>query len=221
MIEKESDILQCKICGGLLENLSSPINDKEFHYCSICDSFSKHESQYPTEEVQREVYAYHENSLDQLDYVDYLVNFVEKAILPFKNGNRLLEFGSGPTPVLSAILEDRYHFEVSIHDKFFAPSKEYKFTKFNVISSTEVIEHISDPMIVFEDWVELLESGGIISIMTLFHPKEKEKFLEWWYVRDRTHLLFYSEKTFEWIATHFNLKILYCDHNRMIVLQKE
>ena len=37
---------------------------------------------------------------------------------------------------------------------------------------------------------------------------EAEAFADWYYIRDPTHVAFYCQATFEWIAQHDNLTIL-------------
>jgi len=212
--------MNCLICGEKLTRLEHPKTKEPYFYCHICDSYSKDESLFPTRKEELEVYSNHQNSLDQEDYVAYLKDFVHQSILPFHKGYRLLEYGSGPTPVLSHILEKDYHFLVEKYDKHYEIEKEYLDLQYDVISSTEVLEHIHNPMPVFLEWISLLPVGGIISIMTLFHPKNPDDFFEWWYIRDKTHLLFFSEKTFEWIAKTLELQIVFTDHKRMIVFRK-
>lgn len=212
--------MQCIICGEESTELIHPKTNSLFHYCQNCDCYVKDESMFPSNETELDVYSKHQNSLGQKDYVDYLVDFIHKAILPYHQGYKLLEFGSGPTPVLSHILKHRYQFEVKKFDKHFEKDKQYLDHCYDVISCTEVLEHIANPMEVFKEWLTLLKENGIISIMTLFHPSSNEEFFDWWYIRDRTHVIFFSERTFEWIADKFGLEIEFTDHLRIIVFKK-
>ena len=72
--------------------------------------------------------------------------FIQTSILPFApSGKDLLDFGSGPSPVLGEILKEKYEFNVDIYDYYFKPEKNYIGKKYDVITCTEVIEHIVNP----------------------------------------------------------------------------
>ncbi|MDD3123033.1 MAG: methyltransferase domain-containing protein [Candidatus Izemoplasmatales bacterium] len=212
---------KCIICNTDVHTFRSDAQNIEYHRCPNCDLISKDESSYISVEAETKLYLLHHNSIESKDYVAYLKNFVNKAILPFNKGYHLLEFGSGPTPVLTSILKDEYGFSVEKYDKIFSKKKDYLDYQYNVITCTEVIEHVSELMPLFEEWNKVLFNDGIISIMTLFHPQENDVFLKWWYIRDQTHINFFSRRTFEVLAKIFHFDILFCDNHRMIVMRKK
>ncbi|MBO8138417.1 MAG: methyltransferase domain-containing protein [Desulfotomaculum sp.] len=49
---------------------------------------------------------------------------------------------------------------------------------------------------------EHLAAKGILALMTLYH--NNHNFKNWWYRQDKTHICFYSPKTFSWIAKHLS-----------------
>lgn len=212
---------KCTICNSEVLTFRSDTQNIAYHRCPNCDLISKDESSYISIEEETKLYLYHHNSLESMDYVNYLKNFVHKAILPYHKGYQLLEFGSGPTPVLTSILKDEYGFTVQIYDKIFSKNKNYLDYQYDVITCTEVIEHIGELIPLFKEWNKLLLNNGIISVMTLFHPIENDVFLKWWYIRDKTHINFFSRRTFEVIAKMFQLEIVFCDNHRMIVMRKK
>jgi len=55
--------------------------------------------------------------------------------------------------------------------------------------------------------------------MTTFIPKN-EKFEDWYYRRDPTHVVFYNEKTFEIIASRRKWKTEYLEKN-IIIFKKD
>jgi len=148
-----------------------------------------------------------------------LKGYIEKAISPYKDTiYKVLDFGCGESPVLSSLLREE-GYEVDIYDKFFSAKKTYRRKTYDLITATEVIEHLPDPLSTFKLFRSLLNKDGIISIMTLFHPQEDTQFIDWWYRRDRTHISFYSPVTVKYLADIFNMKLLICDNKNIFVLQ--
>ncbi len=144
--------------------------------------------------------------------------FIEFSITPYKNSiTKLLDYGSGPQPVLAEILRAK-DYQVEIYDSFYAQNK-FKPGSFDLITSTEVFEHFHNPIKEIEKIIDLTKPNGYIAVLTRFCP-ELEKFKSWFYKDDKTHVSFYTVKTFEYIAKRFNLKILKHDDFEYIVFQK-
>jgi 2-polyprenyl-3-methyl-5-hydroxy-6-metoxy-1,4-benzoquinol methylase len=97
-------------------------------------------------------------------------------------------------------------FHVDIYDKFFAPEEIYINNTYDLITATEVMEHLRDPLPTIKLLKKHTNKKGIIAIMTAFHPLDETKFMEWWYRRDKTHISF--------------LKLAAYDDKNIIVLQK-
>jgi hypothetical protein len=55
--------------------------------------------------------------------------------------------------------------------------------------------------------------------MTLFHPKEKDEFFDWFYIRDPSHVTFYTPKTFEVMADKVGFKVIETNNYRYITLK--
>ncbi len=149
-----------------------------------------------------------------------LRGFIDKTVIPFVSSGKLLDFGSGPEPVLVQLLNRDYNFEIDHYDLHYSPKKVYINKKYNVVVSTEVIEHIKNPMETFKLIYELLESGGIFAFMTLYHYDDFDRFIKWWYRRDNTHISFYNDVTLEKIVNILGFRILYTDHKRICTFQK-
>ncbi|MDW7658578.1 MAG: class I SAM-dependent methyltransferase [Bacillota bacterium] len=163
-------------------------------------------------------YENHENSVDDPEYVAYFRRFIDAAIRDYiaPGDIQCLDFGSGPEPVLAKVLERDFGWSVDIYDKFYATPKVYEGRQYDLVTATEVVEHFSDPLHYFRLFKKLLRPDGILSIMTQFHPAENEDFLNWFYIRDPSHIAFYAPKTMAVIAASLNLSILFCDDQRYI-----
>ncbi len=126
------------------------------------------------------------------DFLDYSIeNLHVKSVL---------DFGSGPTPVLAELLKKR-GLRVEYFDKFYQPNEIYKNKKYDLIASTEVFEHLENPKKILKFLTSHLEPDGIIAIMTLFHSNKIDDFLKWWYRRDPTHITFFTPKSIEVMAS--------------------
>jgi len=209
----------CKLCFS--KNID-PIDDQQmkniYFHCKNCDFIFS--SKLPTIEQEQKQYSHHNNSLNNGGYVEMFENFIDAAISPYANTEKqVLDYGSGPEPVLSTLLKKR-DFNVQIYDPLYAKDETFKDKKFSTIVSTEVFEHFHTPYETIKELIEILEDGGILSFQTMFHPEDNEKFLNWWYRRDPTHVCFFSHKTLIKMQDIFNLKLLKHDKKNIAVFKK-
>lgn len=212
---------KCKICGSDTRK----IHHQKFgiyYYCDTCEFISKDEKFRISTEEELEIYNNHNNSIDDPEYVEYFYNFLEDAVFKYVNeGKEGFDFGSGPSPVLAQILERYHDYKMDIYDFFYAKKKVYIGKQYDLITSTEVVEHLKDPISYFKLFAELMKDDGVLAIMTLFHQNDDEHFKEWYYIRDRSHISFYTPKTFKYIARKTGLKIIHTNHKRYITFIKE
>ena len=220
--------MQCKICQGEnLKQFSGSSLKADYYICRECEFIFIDENKIcsPSEEKSR--YEAHDNSQSNKGYVNWLNSFLQEAVLPFKNGSQkntgtltALDFGSGPEPVLAALLEEE-GFCTTIFDPYFSPDQSYKEKTYDLITSTEVLEHLLDPMPVLRQLSDLLNPDGLLAVMTNFHPGEGETFNNWWYVQDFTHISFYNLKTFQQIEKLLPLEIVYRNDRNICVFKKK
>lgn len=214
--------MQCIICEHVTHILQHPKARSKYHACSTCGFISKDSDYHVSMEEEFKVYETHENSIEDERYVAFFEKFLNAAVFPFVNGGKeAFDFGSGPSPVLAELMERDYGYDYTIYDKFYAPEKRYTGKKFDLITSTEVMEHIANPYPVFEELSDLLKEDSIFSVMTLFPPKDNENFFSWRYMRDETHLSFYTPKVMEILAEKVGLLIIYCDDYRYTTFKKK
>ena len=91
--------------------------------------------------------------------------------------------------------------------------------KYDTIILEEVIEHLKEPL---EDLMRLsliLNDAGKLIIRTRLFNEETD-LPNWWYLRDQTHICFFSYQTFKKICELLNLRIIYCNDVDLIILQK-
>ena len=117
------------------------------------------------------------------------------------------------------MLLNRLGIEVDIFDCYFFPQKTFLNKRYDLITCTEVFEHLKNPLETLILLESLLNEDGVLAVTTLFHTTSND-FSKWWYRRDSTHICFYSPRTFKWIEEHFNFTIEVMDNSSICVLRK-
>ena len=139
--------MHCKICSKPAVSCYDDVMQSDFFHCPLCEFIFKDENSHVSEEHELQQYKNHNNSFDSPGYVQMFRDFIDTTIHPYKQEiHTALEFGSGPGPVLTELLKQE-GFEVDMYDKFFSPEKIYEDKTYDLITSTEVIEHIGDPLV--------------------------------------------------------------------------
>ena len=186
-----------------------------YHYCSYCEFISKDVSHQISTEEEIKIYNYHNNSIEDASYVAYFNHFIETSISPYiSDGKFGIDFGSGPSPVLAQLLMRDYGYAMDIYDLYYAPEKLYLGKKYDLVTCTEVIEHIPNPIAVFETFKDLLQTEGVLAVMTQFHTNNLDDFKVWHYIRDKSHISFFTPRTMKVIAEKIGLKIVHTNKRK-------
>ncbi len=69
-----------------------------------------------------------------------------------------------------------------------------------------MIEHIAYPKELLKRWKKMLDKDGLLAIMTK-RVTNQEAFQQWHYKNDPTHICFYSESTFKWVAEEYGFEL--------------
>ena len=216
--EPELPAHACPICQGTSEAFVPAGDDRTYFSCPHCQLIQLAEAHHLSPEKQKQRYEQHENSLDNPGYVERFEGFLKAGVDPFVGkGGRVLDFGCGPEPVLAWLMERR-GYEVDRYDLFFHPDEAYRTQQYHLITLTEVLEHLTDPLGTLRALSPRLAPGGVFTVMTLFHPNDRAKFADWWYRRDPTHVSFYTVKTLGELANALGMKVLFSDAKNTVVL---
>lgn len=206
---------KCKICGADTREFYDEQFQVHYYYCETCEFISKDEKTIVSTQDEKKEYDLHNNTYENEGYVNMFRDFLNRSVMNFVNdGKEALDFGSGPGPVLAKVLSDEYGYTTDIYDLYYSPERVYEGKKYDLITSTEVVEHLKNPIEYFRLFKDLLKEDGILAIMTLFHPKDDEKFCKWHYRRDKTHISFFTPKTMEYIAQILDMELKYIDDKR-------
>lgn len=205
--------MNCPLCGGSADPFHHS-RDRDFFLCPHCQYIFVPPYHYLSPDEEKKRYLEHENSLDNAGYVRM---FEAKLDLLKEHGPKagsILDFGCGYAPVLKTLLARRGYIP-SVYDKFFFPDWDAG-QKFDVVISTETFEHLDSPAFEIDRILDVLKPGGYLAIMTRFYPEsggkpDLEKFKDWYYKNDPTHIGFYGSATLQWLADNRAIDLVFRD----------
>ncbi|WP_237060760.1 class I SAM-dependent methyltransferase [Microbulbifer sediminum] len=190
---------------------------RPYHQCARCALVFVPADFHLSAAAERAYYDLHENSLDDSGYRQFLSRCADPLLEVLPPASRGLDFGCGPAPLLARMLSSAGH-SVALHDAYYAPGSSVLEESFDFIVATEVVEHLSAPGDVLELLWSRLRQGGLLALMTklVISP---ERFASWHYIRDPTHICFFSKHTFAWLAEHLGAGLEYADRD-VVFLRK-
>ena len=210
-------IAHCPLCTNDKNLLATrSINKRDFFLCPVCYLIFVDEKYLIAANDEKVRYEAHENGIEQAGYVDFLNKAIQPGLKYLKTGMEGLDFGCGPAPTLSILLE-RENIKCLNYDPFFF--SEMPKGKFDFVYATECFEHFYCPKKEIETIANMLLPGGYLIIMTYLWDNS-ENFPSWHYTNDITHVVFYHQKTIDFIASEFGFELLEIINNRVIIFRK-
>ncbi len=169
-------------------------------------------------EAEYAQYLLHENDLQDAGYRRFLARLSE-PLLARLNGGRFsgLDFGCGPGPLLARMLSEAGQ-HMQVWDPYFAANPAALQQQYDFICCTEAIEHFVNPSNEWAHWQTLLNPCGILAIMTKRYT-DLAAFSDWHYKHDPTHVSFFHQDTFRWLATQAKMTVDFVT-NDVVILQK-
>lgn len=207
----------CPLCA--LEHTEFYFEDKNRSYmqCPRCKLVFVPQQQLLDATSEKAHYDMHENDPQDQGYRDFLSRLATPLIKKLAPNSKGLDFGCGPGPTLSLILEEAGH-NMSLYDIYYHPNTDVLKDPYDFMTSTEVIEHLYDPQTVWSQWLNLVKPDGWIGLMTKL-VIDRNAFANWHYKNDPTHVCFYSKATFNYLAKRDHLDIEFIG-NDVILLRK-
>lgn len=193
--------MTCLLC--LSVNIDDYHKDgiRDYWQCQNCRLVFVKPEYYLSKADEKLVYDQHQNHANDLGYRSFLNKLLHPLRQKLAKGASGLDFGSGPGPTVSVMLGEQ-GFAVDNYDIYYANNPELLTKKYDFITCTEVIEHLYNPHDVLTQLTEMLKPNGFLGVMTK-RVINKEKFKSWHYKNDPTHVCFYSNETFEYIAENW------------------
>ncbi len=191
---------------------------REYLYCGKCRLVSVPEEYWLDQNLEKAVYDLHENDPADQGYRHFLSRLATPLLERLPHNQKGLDFGCGPGPVLSKMLEEQEH-TMSCFDPLYFNDATLLNQSYDFITATETVEHFQQPSDVFDSLFERLHPGGWLGIMTKM-VIDQQAFKTWHYIRDLTHICFYSPYTFEYLAERFNSSVYFIGKD-VILFQKQ
>ncbi|PAV27133.1 methyltransferase family protein [Tamilnaduibacter salinus] len=190
-------LTRCTVCDGPVRPFQT-VRGIDYWRCGHCEATIMDPAHWPTLSDEQAVYDLHENDVRDPGYRRFLSKLVDPLLEQIPPGSDVLDFGCGPGPALAAMLSEA-GMRVAGYDPIYAPDPALLDRRWPVITATEVIEHLHDPGATFQQLDACLEPGGWLAVMTCFQTDD-ERFANWHYRRDPTHVVFYREHTLATVA---------------------
>lgn len=207
----------CPLCHSA--NRYPYFEDKQRAYwqCDRCELVFVDPNQRLVASDEKAHYDLHENDPNDSGYRRFLARVatpLNQRITPHSQG---LDFGCGPGPTLSLMLQEQGH-DVSLYDLYYFPDTQVLQRQYDFMTATEVIEHLYDPAQIWQQWLNLVRPGGWIGLMTKM-VIDVDAFASWHYKNDPTHVVFFSRATFQYLAERDKLELEFIG-NDVILLRK-
>ncbi|MDX9695328.1 MAG: class I SAM-dependent methyltransferase [Bacteroidales bacterium] len=216
ILKAVSFMITCPLCFNVINDNKVKITLLgKNRYCENCNLISTSEDYWPEPDAEKERYLNHKNSIHDNEYVKFLNQAIDPIRLNLKPESHCLDYGCGPNPTLSLLL-NKDGFICDNYDPLFFPQLSDK--KYDFIFATECFEHFFNPVRELQIIKSHLKNNGYLIVMTELWD-EIADFKNWWYMRDFTHVVFYHSKTFAYIANHFNFRLIQIINQRIVVLQ--
>lgn len=196
----------CPLC--LAEQCQFFYQDSRRHYyqCQCCNLVFADRASVLSAQDELAQYQLHQNDLNDEGYRNFLQRLAGPLlqVLP-SSGLSGLDFGCGPGPLLAKMLTEAGH-TMAVWDPYFAAEDAVLQQQYQFICCSEAIEHFVNPAQEWALWLSLLKPGGTLAIMTKRYTT-LEAFAGWHYKLDPTHVSFFSESTFRYLADRDNFEL--------------
>lgn len=191
---------------------------RQYLHCPVCDLVFVHRDHYLSREEELQRYDHHQNELHDPGYRKFLSQMgipMLKRISPTSTG---LDFGSGPGPLLAQMFVEAGH-DMALFDTFYAPDETVFSGSYDFITTTEVAEHLHRPLEEFDRLWACLKPGGYLGVMTSQRTPDLD-FPAWHYIKDETHVIFFSPRTMTWLAKRWGAMLEFISSS-VVIFQKQ
>lgn len=193
----------CLVCreAGLRPFLD--IGGQDYWRCDSCEATLLDPDQRLSATEELAHYRHHRNDPDDQRYRRFLSKLFDPLSAKLRPGMRGLDYGCGPGPALAAMFQEA-GIDMALYDPFFHPASDVLERSYDVITLSEVAEHLFEPASVFDLLASRLKPGGWLGVMTCFQTDD-DRFASWHYRRDPTHVVFYRARTLQIVAARRGL----------------
>ena len=216
-VSGDNSSVSCPLCSDTRVNQFFIDQRRNYMHCKGCGLVFVPKVFHLNKADEKREYDLHQNCVQDEGYRKFLGRVSKPLLLRLPNGSRGLDFGCGPGPALAHILEEAGH-HMDIYDPYYAPNEFFKTKKYDFITATEVVEHLAEPGSELDHLWSLMNRGGWLAIMTK-RVTSLEAFANWHYKNDPTHISFFCEFTFNFLAKNWETEAEFIG-NDVVLFQK-
>jgi len=207
----------CPLCSSSAEDYHQD-QHRAYFECSHCQLVFVQPEDFLSPQEEKSRYDLHQNSPDDARYRKFLSRMCLPMVQRLPNGSHGLDFGCGPGPTLSVMFEE-LGYPMAIYDPFYAAEESVLEIEYDFVTATEVAEHLRSPGKSLNRMWQCVKPGGYLGIMTK-RVIDREAFANWHYKNDETHICFYSEQTFDWLAEQWQTEPVFVETD-VVIFQKQ
>jgi SAM-dependent methyltransferase len=209
--------ISCPLCGFVADDYYED-SCRRYFQCRDCRLVFVDPQDFLSASEEKRQYDFHQNSPADAGYR----KFLSRMSVPMREllsiGDCGLDFGCGPGPTLSLMFAE-LGCPMKIYDPIYAAEESVLGVEYDFITATEVAEHFCRPDQSFAKIMKCLKPGGYLGIMTKL-VIDQEAFAKWHYKDDPTHVSFFSDETFDWLAAHWQMSVVFRKNDVIILKNK-
>lgn len=195
----------CPLCTSRATSHYHTDRVRAYWRCATCRLVFVAPTGLPLRVEEKAAYDQHCNEVDDPAYRRFLSQLAVPLLDRLPAAQRGLDYGCGPGPALAAMLREAGH-EMALYDPFYAADRAVLAKSYDFVSATEVVEHFHNPARDFTTLFGMLRPGGWLGVMTWMLTPQRQ-FGPWSYIRDLTHVCFYSRATFTYLAQRYDAEL--------------
>ena len=197
---------ECPVCRAPSAPFHVAADGRNYRRCGCCAATFLRAAQLPAAAAEYAHYLLHNNDPANSGYRQFLEPLARPLLACLPPAQSGLDYGCGPGPALACMLREAGH-DVALYDPFFHDDPGVLERTYDFVVCSEVVEHFHRPAEEFPRLDGLLKPGGRLGIMTGIMTDD-DRFADWHYRRDPTHVVFYRPETFAHIARrhHWHLE---------------
>ena len=211
-------LCSCPLCLGQQCQLFYQDKRRRYFQCQQCFLVFADRASLLSAEQELAQYQLHNNDLQDAGYRQFLQRLAKPLLTSLPEAKLSgLDYGCGPGPLLAKMLTEAGH-KMAVWDPFFAKDTSVLQQHYDFICCTEAIEHFTYPGNEWQQWLTMLKPRGHLAIMTKRYINA-EAFADWHYKNDPTHISFFSEDTFIFLALRDGFSLQFVDKD-VVLLQR-
>ena len=213
----------CPLCLDSHPAIWAADSRRSYYRCPNCYLIFADRNSLLSSKQEKAVYEQHENHIEDLGYRKFLSRIALPMLNKFSlaaNSNIIgLDFGCGPGPALAAMFNEA-GLKTVVYDPYFANDKSVLTKQYDFVTCTEAIEHFYQPHKEWQLLVNLVREGGYLGIMTKL-ARDLDSFKQWHYKNDPTHVSFFSQQTFLFLAKRDGLDIEFVANDAILFTKQK